>query len=77
MEIKLKKCKKCDGCRGFYQSNGYAECTASWEIESCGQIEPYGLTKYRPLGGLCYKPKTYDELLEACKLNRERSRKLN
>ena len=74
MELKLKKCRTCNGCRGYFISNGHCECQCGWELEFCGMTpKPFDLPIYRPRGGLCYKPKTYDEYFEANNLNRGRS----
>jgi len=73
--MKLKKVKNCSGCRGLYISNGSAECTCGKDIHAVGREETSlgELVEYAPRDGLCYKPRTYNEVFECLHLNQNRS----
>ena len=70
--MKLKKVKNCSGCKGLYVSNGRTECTCGKDIHVVGRKETSlgELVEYAPRDNLCYKPRTYKEYFESCKLIR-------
>ena len=73
--MKLKKVKRCLGCRGYFISTGHTECTCGWTLEMVGREDtPLGeMIEDAPKGGYCYKPRTYKEYFESYELNRQRS----
>ena len=70
--MKIKKIKNCNGCRGFFVSNGHVECTCGVDIRTVGRRDTtFGeLVNYAPTDGVCYKPRTCKEYCEACRLGK-------
>lgn len=65
--MKMKKVRKCNGCKAYYQSHWRFECELGYTLTTVDKTNFMGVVvpTHRPEGGVCPKPKTLDELFKA------------
>lgn len=65
--MKMKKVRNCNGCKAYYQNLWRFECELGYTLTAIDKKDVMGVfvPTHRPEGGVCLKPKNFDELFKA------------